>query len=48
MPAVLVDTGYINNNDEEKYLNSESGQHAVAASIYRAVKTYRKQIKPLK
>ncbi|HVW95353.1 MAG TPA: N-acetylmuramoyl-L-alanine amidase [Mucilaginibacter sp.] len=48
MPAVLVETGYINNSAEEKYLNSESGQNAVAASIYRAIKTYRKQIKPLK
>jgi len=47
MPAVLVETGYINNNAEEKYLNSEDGQQAIASSIYRAIKTYRKEIKPV-
>jgi N-acetylmuramoyl-L-alanine amidase len=44
MPAVLVETGYINNPVEEKYLNSESGQDAIAASIVNAIKVYRKQI----
>jgi N-acetylmuramoyl-L-alanine amidase len=45
MPAVLVETGYINNPVEEKYLNSESGQDEIAASIVRAIKTYRQKIK---
>jgi N-acetylmuramoyl-L-alanine amidase len=44
MPAVLVETGYINNPGEEKYLNSESGQEAIAAAIVKAIKAYRKQI----
>lgn len=44
MPAVLVETGYINNPAEEKYLSSESGQSAIAASIVRAIKIYRKKI----
>ncbi|WP_428327396.1 N-acetylmuramoyl-L-alanine amidase family protein [Mucilaginibacter sp.] len=44
MPAVLVETGYINNPGEEKYLNSESGQSEIAASIVRAIKIYRKEI----
>jgi N-acetylmuramoyl-L-alanine amidase len=44
MPAVLVETGYINNPGEEKYLNSESGQQAIAGSIVRAIKIYRKEI----
>ncbi|WP_259068650.1 N-acetylmuramoyl-L-alanine amidase family protein [Mucilaginibacter sp. X4EP1] len=44
MPAVLVETGYINNPSEEKYLNSQSGQNAIAASIVRAIKLYRKEI----
>jgi N-acetylmuramoyl-L-alanine amidase len=44
MPAVLVETGYINNPTEEKYLNSESGQSAIAASIVRSIKIYRKEI----
>jgi len=45
MPAVLVETGYINNAKEEKYLNSEEGQNEIAASIVRAIKIYRKEIK---
>jgi len=44
MPAVLVETGYINNPDEEQYLNSETGQNEIANSIVEAVKTYRQQI----
>jgi N-acetylmuramoyl-L-alanine amidase len=44
MPAVLVETGYINNPREEKYLNSETGQDEIARSIVRAITTYRKEI----
>ena len=44
MPAVLVETGYINNPQEEKYLNSENGQDEIAGSIVRAIKAYRKKI----
>jgi N-acetylmuramoyl-L-alanine amidase len=44
MPAVLVETGYINNPVEEKYLNSATGQNTIAASIERAIKIYRKEI----
>ena len=45
MPAVLVETGYINNPKEEKYLDSEAGQDEIAASIVRSIKIYRKDIK---
>jgi len=44
MPAVLVETGYINNPGEEKYLNSEDGQNEIARSIVKAIKIYRKEI----
>jgi len=44
MPAVLVETGYINNPDEEQYLNSETGQDEIANSIVRAIKIYRQEI----
>lgn len=47
MPAVLVETGYINNPKEEAYLNSENGQDAIAASIVRAIKIYREKMKAL-
>lgn len=42
MPSVLVETGFINNPSEEKYLSSEDGQMEIAKSILRALKKYRK------
>jgi N-acetylmuramoyl-L-alanine amidase len=44
MPAVLVETGYINNPKEEKYLNSQKGQKEIATSIVNAIKIYQKEI----
>jgi len=41
MPSVLVETGYINNHEDEDYLNSEKGQNEIVASIVRAVEKYR-------
>lgn len=34
MPSVLVEVGYISNRAEERYLNTEKGQKAIATSIY--------------
>jgi len=44
MPAVLVEMGYINNADDEAYLNSESGQDEIVASITRALQNYKTQV----
>ncbi len=44
MPAVLFETGYINNEDDENYLNSEEGQDAIVHTILSAIKTYKKEI----
>jgi N-acetylmuramoyl-L-alanine amidase len=44
MPAVLIETGFINNPEEEEYLNSERGQREIVNSIVRAVEIYRKDI----
>ncbi|MBD1392079.1 N-acetylmuramoyl-L-alanine amidase family protein [Mucilaginibacter glaciei] len=44
MPSVLVETGYINNPDDEEYLNSESGQMEIVNSIVRAVQNYKAQL----
>lgn len=44
MPAVLVETGFINNPDDEQYLNSEQGQNEIVASIVRAIKQYKKEV----
>lgn len=40
MPGVLIETGFITNETEEKYLNSNYGQEIIASAIYRAVKDY--------
>jgi N-acetylmuramoyl-L-alanine amidase len=47
MPAVLVETGFINNPKDEEYLNSEDGQNEIVASIVRAIKNYKKEIEPI-
>lgn len=44
MPAILIETGFINNYDDERYLNSESGQQELAECIARAVKKYKELI----
>ena len=44
MPAVLIETGFIANPEDERYLNSEKGQQEIAAAIARAVKKYKDQI----
>jgi N-acetylmuramoyl-L-alanine amidase len=44
MPAVLVETGYINNPDDEAYLNSETGQNEIVASIVRALQNYKNEV----
>jgi N-acetylmuramoyl-L-alanine amidase len=44
MPAVLIETGYINNPDDEAYLNSEKGQDEIVASIVRALVNYKTEV----
>ncbi|MEP6583615.1 MAG: N-acetylmuramoyl-L-alanine amidase [Ginsengibacter sp.] len=44
MPAVLVETGFIANYDDERYLNSETGQQEIAESITRALIKYKLQM----
>lgn len=44
MPGVLVEIGFINNPQEEAYLNSEKGQYEVALAIYRGIKAYKQEI----
>jgi N-acetylmuramoyl-L-alanine amidase len=44
MPSVLIETGFITNPDEEKFLNSEQGQDYLASAIYRACKEYINEI----
>lgn len=44
MPAILIETGFINNPEDEKYLNSEAGQQELAETITNAIITYKKQL----
>jgi len=44
MPAVLVETGFINNPDDEAYLNSDSGQDEIVDTIVRALTQYKKEV----
>lgn len=41
MPGVLVEIGFINNPEEEAYLNSEAGQQEIAMAIFRGIKAYK-------
>lgn len=42
MPSVLVETGFISNKEDAKFLKSSAGQNQVAESIFSSIKTYRK------
>ncbi len=44
MPSVLIETGFLTNPEEEKYLNSKEGQDYLASAIYRAVRDYINEI----
>ena len=41
MPSVLIETGFISNSKEEKYLLTDDGQDYIANSIFRAFKSYK-------
>lgn len=40
MPAVLVETGFVSNDDEARFLRSERGQQQTAREIFEAVRAY--------
>ncbi len=42
MPSVLVETGFISNRHDAKYLSSSRGQRRIAQAIFSAVKSYKK------
>jgi N-acetylmuramoyl-L-alanine amidase len=41
MPSVLIETGFLSNDTERKFLTSSSGQDSIATSIYRAFKEFK-------
>ena len=44
MPAILIETGFINNPEDERYINSEKGQQELAEAITKAVQRYKAQV----
>ncbi len=44
MPSVLIETGFITNKEEEKFLASDIGQDYMASAIFRAFKEYKHEI----
>jgi N-acetylmuramoyl-L-alanine amidase len=41
MPGLLVETGFINNPSDEKYLSSAEGQNEIVRSLISAIKKYK-------
>ncbi|MEO7989124.1 MAG: N-acetylmuramoyl-L-alanine amidase [Chryseolinea sp.] len=47
MPGVYVETGFLSNTAEEKFLNSDEGQDLIASGIYRAFKDYKSEVESI-
>jgi N-acetylmuramoyl-L-alanine amidase len=47
MPAILIETGFINNPEDERFLNSESGQQEMASTIADAIVHYKNQMESM-
>ncbi len=44
MPGVLTEIGFINNESEEEFLNSEAGQQQIAMALFKAIRAYKYDI----
>ena len=40
-PSVLIETGFLTNKNEEKFLNSKQGQTYLSSAVYRAFREYK-------
>lgn len=47
MPSVLIETGFLTNSTEEKFLAGEQGQELIASGIYRAFKEYKNEVESI-
>ena len=43
MPSVLIETGFLSNRRDARYLNSRRGQSKIAEAIYEAIKKFKAQ-----
>ncbi|MCF8268231.1 MAG: N-acetylmuramoyl-L-alanine amidase [Ignavibacteriales bacterium] len=41
MPGVLIETGFLSNPEDEKYISSAKGQKEIAATIFQSLKEYK-------
>lgn len=48
MPAILIETGFISNPEEEDYLNSEEGQNQICEAVTKAIVRYKTSIEQQK
>ncbi len=44
VPSVLIETGFLSNENDRKLLTSEHGQEIIAQSIYKAFRNYREDV----
>ncbi|WP_424493653.1 N-acetylmuramoyl-L-alanine amidase family protein [Salinimicrobium sp. GXAS 041] len=44
MPSVLIETGFLSNNEEGAYLNSRSGQDKISDAVVKAVNSYKNSL----
>ena len=44
MPSVLIESGFLTNPAEERYLNDKANQSYMAAGIYRAFRDYKREL----
>jgi N-acetylmuramoyl-L-alanine amidase len=44
MPSILIETGFLTNRTEEKYLNSEKGQNEIASGVLNAITEYKNEV----
>lgn len=41
MPSILIETGFLSNTNDEKFLNSKDGQTYIASAIFRAFRDFK-------
>jgi N-acetylmuramoyl-L-alanine amidase len=44
MPSVLIENGFLTNDNDQRFLSSDAGQASMASSIYRAFKSYKSEL----
>ena len=47
MPNVLVETAYLSNREDERFLKSDAGQQKIAEALFRAIKKYKLEYEKL-